>query len=352
MKIKVSVIIPVYNTEKYIKKCLESVLNQSLQEIEIIVINDGSTDKSKEIIEGFAKNDNRIVLINKENEGQSVARNVGINLAKGEYIGFLDSDDWIENDMFKVMYTEAKKFDLDIVICNRNIINELNGNILKNDLKIKNDMVDLNNYGRDKYIYDYILSYRTANEVWNKIFRKKMIEDNEIKFWSNSIKGFPEIAEDALFNLTSALYANKVIEIQEGYYNYVHRKGSSVNSYKPYLLKRIINMIKIFSIELEKSRTMENNKKEKLIQTLLLARIVNCYAIYVREERKNEFINEWKEEREDEFVKNNLNLNVKDKKNNFYILILKNNLFFVFDILQKRKNLKKMIRNHRLKNRM
>ena len=102
--IKVSIIIPVYNVEKYLQKCLESLVNQTLKEIEIICINDGSTDKSEEILKIFAQKDDRIIVVNKENEGQSVARNVGIKLAKGEFLGFVDSDDWVDLDFFEKLY--------------------------------------------------------------------------------------------------------------------------------------------------------------------------------------------------------------------------------------------------------
>ena len=95
-EVKVSVIIPLYNVENYLKQCLDSVVNQTLKEIEIICINDGSTDNSKQILEDYARKDDRIKIINRKNSGQGVARNVGIKYAKGEYIGFVDSDDWVD----------------------------------------------------------------------------------------------------------------------------------------------------------------------------------------------------------------------------------------------------------------
>ena len=100
----ISVIIPIYNVEKYLTKCIESVINQTYKNLEIILVNDGSTDNSKEIIDKYSSIDSRIKVINKKNGGLSDARNVGIELAKGEYITFLDSDDWIELNMYEKLY--------------------------------------------------------------------------------------------------------------------------------------------------------------------------------------------------------------------------------------------------------
>ena len=112
--IKVSVIIPVYNTEKYLEECLNSIINQTLKEIEIIIINDGSTDSSTKILEEFAQKDNRIKIFSQDNLGVSVARNIGIKKATGEYIGFVDSDDFIDTEYFEKLYLSAKKHNADI----------------------------------------------------------------------------------------------------------------------------------------------------------------------------------------------------------------------------------------------
>ena len=112
---KVSIIVPVYNVEKYLRKCLDSLINQTLKDIEIICINDGSTDKSLEILEEYKNRDSRIILLNQENSGQSIARNNGIKKATGEYIGFVDPDDWVENNMIKCLIDEIKSEKVDLV---------------------------------------------------------------------------------------------------------------------------------------------------------------------------------------------------------------------------------------------
>lgn len=113
---KVSIIVPVYNVEKYLKRCLDSLVNQTLKDIEIICVNDGSTDGSLAILNEYVRNDDRIVVINQENSGQSVARNRGIDVAKGEYIGFVDSDDWVCEDYFERLHNSAIQNNAEIAV--------------------------------------------------------------------------------------------------------------------------------------------------------------------------------------------------------------------------------------------
>ena len=114
--ISLSIIVPVYNVENYLIRCLDSLVNQTLKEIEIICINDGSKDNSLNILEEYAKKDSRIIILNQENAGLSAARNAGMEIAKGEYIGFVDSDDWVDLDFFEKLYIAAKNNDCDIAV--------------------------------------------------------------------------------------------------------------------------------------------------------------------------------------------------------------------------------------------
>ncbi len=114
---KISIIIPVYNCEKYIEKCIDSVICQSFKDLEIILVDDGSSDKSGEICDEYLKKDSRVKAIYIKNQGPSVARNAGLDIAKGEYIGFIDSDDYIEKNMFEILYNNLLKYDCDISVC-------------------------------------------------------------------------------------------------------------------------------------------------------------------------------------------------------------------------------------------
>ena len=137
---KVSVIVPVYNVEKYIDKCLNTLVNQTLKDIEIIIVNDGSPDNSQEIIDKYQKKyPKKIKSYIKENGGQGSARNFGLEKATGEYIGYVDSDDFIELDMYEKLYNKAKKHDLDISICGNYCLTESGEKTEESDRRLFND---------------------------------------------------------------------------------------------------------------------------------------------------------------------------------------------------------------------
>lgn len=123
--VKVSIIVPFFNTEKYIEKCLNSLVNQTLSDIEIICVNDGSTDNSMITVRRFALKDSRIKIIEQQNLKQGAARNNGMKIAQGEYIGFVDSDDWVDLDYFERLYNAAKKYDSDIALRCFNLLRKL-----------------------------------------------------------------------------------------------------------------------------------------------------------------------------------------------------------------------------------
>ena len=224
MKIKVSVIVPVYNVEKFIDKCLNSIVNQTLKEIEIIVVNDGSPDNSQKIIDKYVKKyPEKVQSFIKENGGQGSARNLGIEKAKGEYISFVDSDDWLDLDALEKMYSLAKKDNSDIVIC---------------------DMVD---HYANYTIYHNCTKYNSVFEVTpsacNKIFKKELIKDFRFlsKLWY----------ED--FNFTTKILFNtdKISNISEGFYhcNCGHESTMNNNNSKKNLdmiiiMDDIINYLK------------------------------------------------------------------------------------------------------------
>lgn len=175
MDIKVSAIVPVYNTEKFLEKCIRSIMSQTLKEIEIICINDGSTDNSLEILKKLQKEDNRII-INKDNGGLTTARNAGLRIATGEYCLNIDSDDWIEKDMLEKMYLEAKKKKLDLVITGVKVIE--GARVIK---KANNDeLLDEKIYTGNEYLELVIKG--SSCVVWNKLIKRKIIIENNIKF--------------------------------------------------------------------------------------------------------------------------------------------------------------------------
>ncbi|WP_025907744.1 glycosyltransferase family 2 protein [Priestia flexa] len=235
--IKVSVILPLYNVEKYIKKCLDSILKQTLKDIEVIIVNDGSPDNSRLIASKYAEIDSRVRIIDKENGGLSSARNQGLDAAAGEYVVFIDSDDWVEENMLEVMYSQAKKEKADLSICNYNKV--FNAYKEKNYLSIKDEIIRVKDLGLKDYLYNYYFGYVHGDEVWNKMYKNSIIKQNNIRFEKNS----EVFSEDKLFNFYFLLHVETITTIEKSFYNYLQRTGSLMNASKPKLINQYINLM-------------------------------------------------------------------------------------------------------------
>ncbi len=205
---KVSVIVPVYNVEKYIEKCLDTLVNQTLEDIEIIIVNDGSKDNSKKIIEKYIeKYPRKIKYLDKENGGLSDARNYGMPYAKGEYIAFLDSDDYVELDMYEKMYELAKKEDSDMVECDF---------YWEYEDKIREDIGAI--YSNKKEMLEKI---RVV--AWNKLIKREIIEKSKIEF----PKGYRY--EDVEFTYKLIPYLDKFSFLKKSCVHYIQRANSISN---------------------------------------------------------------------------------------------------------------------------
>jgi glycosyltransferase involved in cell wall biosynthesis len=238
--IKISVIVPVYNIEPYLDKCLDSLVRQTLNEIQIIVVNDGSKDNSIKIIEEYAdKYNDKIINIKKENGGQADARNVGLKYATGEYIGFVDGDDYVDISMFEKMYEIAKNENLDMVEC-------AYYREYKNKLELKN----INNYEAK----DMLLL--TATSVCNKIIKRKILESNKLFFPVGLVY------EDLEYVIKMAPHITNIGFIKEPLYYYVQRRGSTCHTFN----KRILNIYNVLENILRYYN--ENNLYEKYKEQL------------------------------------------------------------------------------------
>lgn len=212
---EISVIIPVYNVEKYFKKCIESVLAQTFKDIEILLIDDGSTDRSGEICDDFAKKDTRIRVIHKKNGGVSSARNCGIENATSPLIGFVDSDDYIDSDMYEVLYNELKKADADIAMCDLVNCYE-NQKIEKHNREIVEEL------NSEQAIRMVMEAKKTSVTPVNKLYKRYIFD--EIRY--------PEgkESEDAFVIVDILMRANKIVFTSKQKYYYIHRKGSITTS--------------------------------------------------------------------------------------------------------------------------
>lgn len=237
---KLSIIVPVYNVERYIKKCIISLLNQDLanSEYEIIIINDGTKDNSIQIVKELQHNYSNIVLFSQENKGLGAARNYGITKAKGEYIWFVDSDDWIEPNIIATLYKEVKQESLDCIRFAWKKVNISGEEIGKKDLNFNS--IPSNVYNGENFI-QYALGYSCyACMFW---FKKNYLETNNFRFTEGVFYEDVDAIPTLILSAKKAKFSNIMV------YNYYIRETSIVNSFNPQkvndLLKAIIKNYKI-----------------------------------------------------------------------------------------------------------
>lgn len=256
---KVSIIVPVYNVEKYLERCLESLINQTYKNIEIIIINDGSTDNSLRILKEYERIDSRIKLIDKNNEGLSQTRNVGINISTGEYITFVDSDDWIELDFLKKMINLIEESNGDVAICS--YVREYNEKAINKDLGFGDIVIFDKDEVKSKLyrrmigpIGDELKNPENLDSLitaWGKVYKTSLIKDNKISFIDTSIIG----TEDLLFNVHIFNYINKAILINKPLYHYWKGNISSLTAgYKEDLISKWMNKHNLIKEFLVKNR--------------------------------------------------------------------------------------------------
>lgn len=238
MALKISIIIPVYNSEKYLKKCLDSVLNQTIDDFEVICIDDGSTDGSLSILQKYAQEYNNLRVLSQSNQGQGKARNFAISQANGEYIGFVDSDDYVDWDYFEKLYSTAKEYNADIALAS----------ILKHK----------SFYKRYNVLYKAVISAETIQKkielsadakkgffyAWNKIYKTDLVKNNDIKFSEG------QLFEDVMFAMKALYYSNRVVSVPDIKYHYLEHKTSTVK-HKDTTGKKQNDFVKAY-IELQK----------------------------------------------------------------------------------------------------
>lgn len=228
----VSIIVPVYNTENELPRCLTSIVNQSYKDLEIICIDDGSADRSGVIADEFARGDSRIRVIHKSNGGESSARNAGLKLAKGEYIAFCDCDDYLDTDMYEVLVSEIKKKQADIAAAGWYQEDLFQMREVKNVKPVENIV-----FGRDQFLrYLYMRdSYRGLAYMWNKLYRREILRDKEGGqiFFDETM----QIGGDVLYLAEAALQAKRVIYIDRPFYHYCQREESGCRTKDPARLR-------------------------------------------------------------------------------------------------------------------
>ncbi|HLP36092.1 glycosyltransferase family 2 protein [Lacibacter sp.] len=217
----ISVIVPVYNAGPYLEACILSILQQGFSELEIIAINDGSTDNSAVLLDQLAADDSRLRVFHNRNQGVSATRNFGLQHAKGSYIAFCDADDWMEPEMLETLYEGIVNDGCDWAICNANMIKE--GALPIRRLNIANQVVDVNS-NRAAFVHAVMrFNYDYAN--WNKLFKASIIKEQQLRFSEEM-----SIGEDLLFNLQYLCFVNKAVIADQLLYNYRIVGNSLYNS--------------------------------------------------------------------------------------------------------------------------
>lgn len=211
----ISIIIPVYKVEKYLEKCIESVLKQTYTNLQIILVDDGSPDNCGKICDEYAKKDSRIEVIHKVNGGLSYARNVGISKAKGRYIGFVDSDDYIKEDMYEILLNLIKEYDADVSICNLY-------DVIDGKEYIRNKENGIQEYSRLDILKEVLLDKNIQNYAWNKLYKKELFD--EIKY------PIGKKYEDIGTTFYVFEKCNKIVVTSEPEYYYLKRSDSLVNN--------------------------------------------------------------------------------------------------------------------------
>lgn len=294
---KVSVIVPVYNVEKYLKKCMDSLVSQTLKDIEIIAINDGSTDSSLEILNDYKKDHDNIKVLTKENGGLSDARNYGIPYATGEYIAFLDSDDYVDSSIYEKMYNKAKENDADYVECDF-IWEYPNESRIDTGIRYENKL-EMFTYGRVV--------------AWNKLIRSEIIkEDKSLRF------PFGMRYEDVGFFYKLIPKIEKFAFVEESLIHYVQREDSLVKEQN----ERTLDIIKVLNGVLQYYELNGLYEEYKTAIEYTYARLILCSSLkrmskIKEKDLRNECIRESWKELNDKFPnwkQNEVIQNKKDKR--------------------------------------
>ena len=277
VKPKVSVIVPIYNVEKFLTRCVESIQKQTLKDIEIILVDDGSPDKCPKMCEEFLKQDNRVKVIHKKNGGLGYARNSGIEIATGEYIAFVDADDYIDLDMYEVMYNAASINDVDFVRVD-NYKESIGGKILnRNEVPPMKEGIYDKNRLREELLFPQLglLPTDTGNRyvscsVWRNIYRKSIIEKYSIRFVSER----DLISEDIPFNISYMMKCESAYVINRKYYHYIVNQKSLTQSYNPDRFNQEIILYHALENQLKAQGIYDKCKMR--LERHLLARVRMC----------------------------------------------------------------------------
>lgn len=317
---KVSIIVPVYNVEKYVKRCIESIIHQSYKNIEIIVVNDGSNDGSKKICEEACKKDNRIIYLEKENGGLSSARNYGLKYMTGEYVFFVDSDDWIESDTIEYLVTKLEENGADMSICG---VYDVKGEE-RITRYAKEEIVVTNYQALDLLSND---GYKIGIVVWNKLYKKEIFK--KIKFEEGKIN------EDVYFTPKAIYLSEKIYVSTMPKYNYLKKRSGSICNNQ--LTKKNLDVVEA---EINNAIYFKRQKEEKLYFRYMCTACSICMSLYCQARKGNHY--ELKKYIEEKYIEFNSQyfkcINLIQNKKEWMMKMLFENAKDIYYKIWKRRN--------------
>lgn len=289
----VSLIIPVFNVEEYLEECLESIINQSFSDYEVILVDDGSTDKSKSIINTYEKRFNNIKILSQNNKGVSEARNLALKHAAGEYVLYVDSDDFLKSNMLDVMVNKAEKSKADIIICNYTFYygddNEnnrvFNYNTLEDKLYSSNAVIDM------------MLNFKIQGQLWNKLFKISLLLENNFEFESG------RYIQD-IFPVFKVINKSKKIGfVNEALYYYRQRETSTVYKRNSKLVEDYYHAMNSIIEYIIENNLQVNSNSFKMFRASVLSYFIHHYT-------NADFNNIYKEFKKSKYI--SLDIKIKD----------------------------------------
>ncbi len=261
---KVSVIIPVYNTERYLQECLDSVVNQTLRDIEIICVDDGSTDGSSDILRDYQSKDERITILKQEKTNAGAARNLGLSIATGDYLSFLDSDDFFELTMLEQMYACAKNRNADIVVCEMKVFHEDSNAIVPVNWHIRKELLPSNTVFSfcdiKSNAFRCIVSY-----VWDKLIKRDIVIKNQLQFQSQ------QVYNDVVFAYSAMISAERITVLDKYLvYNRIRTAKDSITDFRYYHIDCVHSVLSGLREFLARKGIYEQYKRDYI-----------CYAVHL-----------------------------------------------------------------------
>ncbi|GAB6616553.1 MULTISPECIES: glycosyltransferase family 2 protein [Bacillus] len=268
---QVSIVIPIYNAEKKLDKCIHSILNQTFEDLELILVNDGSSDSSLNICRKYERQDKRIIVINKKNEGSITTRKKGIEASSSDYVMFVDADDWIDRRMVEILYKQSVESSADITVCNTYKVLG-NGVLIKK--KNKSEYFDNNRIYdkegiRKELVVAYFWGHPFPSSLYAKLYKREILEScgeylNKIHF----------LGDDLFYNLEMFIKSNRITIIDQALYYY--RMGGLTSKYMPYLFEDMVNGYQIQKEVINKYYLDTQQKQYNGISIMLLNTFKTC----------------------------------------------------------------------------